>query len=183
MAPASRYRLPALALIASLAFVAAHLAYEHFTGGVRSHHFLARADLPAISNGWGVLTLSVLGWVLGLRIRGLRDAAPEAGSLLGLWVGFGVALVYGGALAVFFQLGMESFTSALFQGLFLVAIALPIYRIECVLGFVMGMTFTFGGILPVIVATVFATISFVTRTLFLWLARTVKSRRRRGHSV
>ena len=38
----------------------AHLAWEHFNGGVASHHFLNRADLPAISNAWGLLLLPTL---------------------------------------------------------------------------------------------------------------------------
>ena len=62
-------RFPILIPLAALVFAAAHLTYEHFTGGVRSHHVLNRPDLPAISNWFGLLTLPLLGVVLGLRVR------------------------------------------------------------------------------------------------------------------
>ena len=43
-----------------------HLAWEHFHGGVVSHHLLNRADLPAISNAWGAVFLPALAWFLFL---------------------------------------------------------------------------------------------------------------------
>lgn len=45
----------------------------------------------------------------------------------------------------------------------LCAAALPIYRDERMLGFVVGMAFSFGAVLPALVATVFAMISVVLR--------------------
>ena len=45
------------------------------------------------------------------------------------------------------------------MGMLLLALLLPVYRPECVLGFVLGMTFTFGAILPTVVASVIAAFS------------------------
>ena len=45
------------------------------------------------------------------------------------------------------------------MGMLLLALLLPVYRAECVLGFVLGMTFTFGAILPTMVASVIAVFS------------------------
>ena len=45
------------------------------------------------------------------------------------------------------------------MGMLLLALMLPVYRAECVLGFVLGMTFTFGAILPTVVASVIAAFS------------------------
>jgi hypothetical protein len=36
--------------LAALAFAVAHLVIEHLNGGIKSHHFLASADLPGFSN-------------------------------------------------------------------------------------------------------------------------------------
>lgn len=162
----SRYRTPALCAVAALLFVAALLAHEYANGGVRSHHLLDRADLPAISNGFGLVVLPVLGALFGLRIGKARAPSARSGSSAGVWLGLVAATAYGGGLAVSFALGASTITSSLLLGLFVLAVVLPIYRTECILGFVVGMTFTFGAVLPALVATVFATISLVLRLVF-----------------
>lgn len=170
----SRYRTPALCAAAALLFAAAHLAFEHVNGGVRSHHLLDRADLPAISNWFGLVVLPVLGALFGLRIRRALASPARPGLLVGIWLGLGCAMAYGMALAVSFTLGASTITSGLFLSLFLLAAALPIYRVECILGFVVGMTFTFGAVLPALVATVFAAISVVLRLAFRTLVAMVR---------
>lgn len=182
----AQYRLPILLPLVAFAIAVAHLAFEHVTGGVRSHHLLNRPDLPAISNWLGLVTLPLLGIALGVRLRRHASAsrAPAAGSsapggtgvpypMLAALVG---AFLYGAALAAAFELGASSMTSAMFLGLFVCALALPLYRVEYMLGFVVGMTFTFGGVLPVFVALVVATVSFVVR----FSARAVTTALRKG---
>lgn len=83
-------------------------------------------------------------------------------------------------MAASFELGVDPVTSGLFMGLVLVALALPIYRAEYVLGFVMGMTLTFGGVLPALVATVFASLSFLARLAYRFVVSVVRSRRSRA---
>jgi len=41
-------------------------------------------------------------------------------------------------------------------GMLLLALFFPIYRAECILGFVIGMTFTFGAALPTAFGAIFA---------------------------
>ena len=36
------------------------LAWNHYHGGVPSHHILANEELPAISKGWGAVLLPLL---------------------------------------------------------------------------------------------------------------------------
>ncbi len=143
-----------------------HLAWEHFHGGVRSHHILNRADLPAISNAWGVLLLPAMAWFLSRRVQtriasqtGGRDAT--ATPPMTVVTGFFGALLFGTFFAGTFAFGYEEVTGYLFQGLIVLALLLPIYRAECVLGFVLGMTFTFGAVLPTAVGSVIAALSAV----------------------
>ena len=56
--------------------------------------------------------------------------------------GFVGALLFGILLSVSFTNDYETIASYLFRGMFLLALLLPVYRAECVLGFVLGMTFT-----------------------------------------
>ena len=56
------------------------LAWNHYHGGVPSHHILHREDLPAISNWWGGLLLPLLTWFLLYRIqkRLMRDNVEKS---------------------------------------------------------------------------------------------------------
>lgn len=151
-----------------------HLAWEHFHGGIASHHFLNRADMPAVSNGWGLLLLPVMSWFLGgialrrsiataaaVTINAPGGQAEAAGLARGVFVGFFAGLLFGASLAATFSMGYQDVTSILFFGILLLALVFRVYRAECVLGFVLGMTFTFGAILPALVASVTAVISVV----------------------
>lgn len=163
-----------------------HLAWEHFHGGIASHHFLNRADMPAVSNGWGLLLLPAISWFLGgiaLRrsiataaaatINAPGGQAEAAGLARGVFVGFFAGLLFGASLAATFSLGYQDVTSILFFGMLLLALVFRVYRAECVLGFVLGMTFTFGAILPALVASVTAVISAVAHWVLYPLARRV----------
>ena len=163
-----------------------HLAWEHFHGGIASHHFLNRADLPAVSNAWGLLLLPVMSWFLGgialrrsiataaaVTINAPGGQAEAAGLARGVFVGFFAELLFGASLAATFSLGYQDVTSILFFGMLLLALVFRVYRAECVLGFVLGMTFTFGAILPALVASVTAVISAVAHRVRYPLARRV----------
>ncbi|MDH5821728.1 hypothetical protein QFW77_01795 [Luteimonas sp. RD2P54] len=169
-----RRRVPALLALASLGFAAAHLAYEHFSGGVQSHHLLNNPDLPAVSNWLGLIALPLLGWMLGVRIRNHLASSTRPGMSAGMWPGLAGGLLYGAAMAVSFELDASAVTSGLFIGLLLFAVALPVYRAEYVFGFIVGMTFTFGAVLPSLVAAVLAAVSVVVRLVFRGVAAVVR---------
>lgn len=175
-----RLWITAAVLVAQLA----HLAWEHFHGGVASHHVLRRADLPAISNWWGAVVLPLLTWFLTGRIQ-RRVVALPAGSrtVSGLpWsvvAGFCGALLVGAVIAGSFAIGAQGITSWAFQAMLVLALFLPAYRAESLLGFVLGMTLTFGAVLPTaigsIVAAGSALIHLVLRPLIVrgwrWIRR------------
>jgi hypothetical protein len=128
------------------------LGYGHFHGGVPSHHILADKDLPSFSNWWGALLLPVLTWVLLYRIEKRvfpeEEATPPATSLIHVLYGFAGALLFGSLLSVFFSLGNTLLPGYMLLGALALALFLPVYRAQCLLGFVIGMTYTFGAILP-----------------------------------
>ena len=72
--PPLRQYLTASITLAELA----HLTWEHFHGGIRSHHFLNSADMPAISNAWGALLLPLLAWFLSAFIAKRIALNPSA---------------------------------------------------------------------------------------------------------
>lgn len=157
-----RLCLTALVIVAELA----HLAWEHFNGGIVSHHILNRSDLPAISNAWGMVLLPALTWFASGRVEkriALHSGATGATSGLPLNVtaGFLGSLLLGILLSVAFSNGYETMASSLFLGMFVLALLLRVYRAECLLGFVLGMTFTFGAVLPTLIGSIIAAVSAV----------------------
>jgi hypothetical protein len=144
------------------------LGWQHLHGGVPAHHLLARDDLPAISNWWGLVSLPALGWFLLGRIeRRRQDPSEDSGRIV---AGFAGALLYGGVLAGCFVAGRPEISDYMAQGVFLIALLYPVYRAECVLGFVIGMNFFLGAILPMIAALVFAAVGALLYhgVRFLW---------------
>jgi hypothetical protein len=160
-------RLPRLRLYATAFAVLAelaHLAWEYFNGGVKSHHILNLPEMPAISNWWGLFLLPVLTWYLTGRIQksiASHDVGKDEISKLPLSIvaGFIGSLLLGILLSISFTNGNEAIASYLFLGMFVLALLLPVYRAEYLLGFVLGMTFTFGVVLPTAVGSIIAALS------------------------
>ncbi|WP_019466870.1 hypothetical protein [Dyella japonica] len=153
-----RARSVATASVAAAEWI--FLVWQHLHGGVASHHLLARADLPAISNGWGGLILPWVTWFLIGRVH-RRVTSPAGMSMRYAVAGFISALCFGALLSIFFTLGNDQVTGLMFESLFLIALVAPIYRAEYLLGFVLGMAYTFGGVLPSIIGSVMALITLV----------------------
>lgn len=147
-----RWRI-ALTLAVLLAEVT-HLAFEHLQGGIVSHHLLARPDLPAVWNGWGLLLLPAMAWFVSGRVARRLDRQVDRRRVLrGALVGFGAAL------SLAFVGGLENGAAAVLLSAFALGLLLPAYRAECLLGFVLAMTFVFGAVLPLLVGGVVATVS------------------------
>ena len=168
----ARWTITLLVALAELA----HLAWEHLHGGVASHHLLNRADLPAISNAWGALFLPVLAWVLSGPVLRRATTPRAARSIAAAFFG---SLLVGVALSVAFTHGLEDVSSGIFLGILLAGLVLRVYRGEYVLGFVLGMTVTFGAMLPTAAAAFVAIVSAIAhhllRPAFGWLWAKVRA--------
>lgn len=129
------------------------LAWNHFHGGVPSHHLFADKDMPEISNWWGGLLLPLLSWLLfyPIKKRLIISGSKSAAHIL---FGFLAALAFGVLLSVFFALGNTEIPGYMFISVLIGAFFFPVYRAECFLGFVMGMTFTFGTVIPILAGSV-----------------------------
>jgi hypothetical protein len=157
-------RLSLLVPAAALAFAIAHVAFEHFNGGVKTHHFLARGDLPGFSNWFGLAVLPLVATVFAMRVRSVQRTAGIYDFPHSMSVPLIGSLLYGTVLAASFHFGASQVSLAAFIGLFVCALAFPVYRAEYILGFILGMTVTFGSVIPLIFALVFAAVSFAVRS-------------------
>ena len=133
------------------------LFWQYTHDGVPSHHFLQRADLPAMSNWWGGLILPAISWFLLGRThqRILAQEAPVQRYPLSIIAGFVLAFLYAVMISILF-LNNSELTGQIFLGIFLIAVFIKVYREECVLGFVISLSYTFGAIIPLVFAIIFS---------------------------
>lgn len=163
--PAIRHdtHAPAALRIAFTALVAlaeaAHLGWEQLHGGIVSHHLLNDPTMPAIWNGWGLAVLPVLAWIAsGHAFRRAGDAWRVHGPFV---LRLLCALLAGLALSAAFSIGREDLAGFVLIGLLGSALLVRVYRLEYLLGFVLGMAFTFGAMLPTLIGGCIALVSMV----------------------
>ncbi len=140
------------------------------------------AARPGICNGWGdaqarngqvpgrgfafpglrwLLTVPLIAWLSAWR------AQTEQRPLSELAIGFACGLILGIVVAVMFRADLQDYILYVLGAATLLGLALPAYRLECILGFFLGMMFVFGGVLPLIPALPIVLVSFVCRVV-LW---------------
>lgn len=136
------------------------LLWRHFHDGVPAHHLLNDPELPRISDWFGGLLLPVVAWLLlGLTRR--RLTAADSSNLKPVVIGMVAGMVLGVAMTITFFRGHEPMASYLFFGLLPLALFLPVYRPECLLGFVVGLSAGFGAVLPTLFGALMALVTFV----------------------
>ena len=147
-------------LVAICVAEAAHLVWEHLHGGIVSHHLLARRDLPAIWNGWGLVLLPALAWFASGRVSRRIAASRDPGrTVVHVAIGAAAGLLTGALLSAAFVQGREDLAGAVLVSAVALGVLLPAFRVECVSGFVVAMTFVFGAVLPLLIGSVVAAVS------------------------
>jgi len=149
------------AIVTLLSWV--HLAWDYFHGGIPTHYLLHRKDLPGISNWWGGIVIPLLTWFLLYRIKRRvydKDINEASNTPNHVIYGFFGALLFGILLSFFFAIGTDV-PGYLIIGLFIISFFIPIYRAEHLLGFVLGMAYTFGGILPIVIGSILVLIFMI----------------------
>ena len=148
--------------------VGAQLAWDHYHGGVPVHYMLHNKDLPAISNWWSLLILPLLTWVvLYLMHRGVSKLEPsdQGKATQRALKRCLIALVYGAAVGLAFTQGYTQISDALFYGLLVIALFIPLYKPEFLLGFVAGITYFIGAFLPTFFGLILVGVTFVLYSL------------------
>ena len=142
------------------------LFWEHFHGGVTSHHLLHQQDLPSISNWWSGILLPILTWFLLSRIEKRIDRkisqtqqTNKAVSTV-FWL-FITGLAFGILLSTSFTNEYKPFLDNVLYIIIILSLIIPVYYSEFILGFILGMTYTFGAIIPTVFILIVAVIGLV----------------------
>ena len=141
-----------------------HLAWDYFHGGVPTHRILHREDLPGISNWWGGIVLPLFTWFLLYLIQKRMNEDDKSNinsNSIHYVYRFLGAFLFGILLSFFFTIGSE------IPGYMMIAIIplsffVPLYRPEYLLGFVLGMTYTFGANLPIGIGMILTVICIIS---------------------
>jgi len=142
---------------------AAHLGWEATHGGVKTHHFLARPDMPGFSNWWGLLIVPLLGLLAARSVAGRVDA--NRGTVASSVAAMASAMLAGIAMSVAFATGYESITSVVFFVAVGAGVVLPTYRPEYAFGFVLGMLYVFGPVIPLFAVSIAVGVSIAAHFL------------------
>ncbi|MES2797595.1 MAG: hypothetical protein V4683_16630 [Bacteroidota bacterium] len=143
------------------------LAWDYFHGGVPAHHILNKKDLPEISNWWGGLLLPSLTWFLVYSIQKREKLTNKNWASFSnfpkkIIYGFAGALALSLSIAVLFTFDVHGIPGYLLMAALAFSFFYPIYRAECLIGFVIGMTYTFGGVLPIGIGCILAAFGFLS---------------------
>ncbi len=169
MTEQSFFRFRIIATLVVSVTIASLLAWNHTHGGVPSHHIFANKDLAAISNWWGLIALPLLTWFLTYRVgkRIFYDYPKNRpAQVMGAFTGFICALLFGILVAASFSLGYRDLTGNILLIVFPLALFIPIYRSEFLLGFVIAMTYTFGAVLPTGIGSI---LILITAMIYLYI--------------
>lgn len=147
-------------------FIFGFLSWEHFNGGVTSHHLLGQEDFPSISNWWSGLLLPILTWFLLSRIEKRLDKQASHtqqtnNSISKVYWFFLTGVIFGILLSISFMNEYKPFLDNVLYILIALSFIIPIYYSEFILGFILGMTFTFGAIIPTLFILIMAVIGLV----------------------
>ncbi len=142
------------------------MCWDHFNGGIPSHFLLQDKDLPEISNAWGGIILPLLTWLLISRIekrkiKFLKSEKTFFENYKDVIYGFIGALAFGIIFSLCFIWGYKDYNLKMILGLVAIATFYQIYRSEFILGLVLGMSYTFGVVLPLAFALIFSLIGFI----------------------
>jgi hypothetical protein len=145
------------------------LVWDHFHGGVPVHHLLQRKELPSFSNWWGGILVPTLSWFLLYRIQkriSLKATSNKSFQLpTSVILAFIGSLLIGIFISVLFSFGLEDILGYVMLVIVSMGLFLPTYHSEYLLGFVVGMAYTFGGVLPALVGLVLVLVGFIANSV------------------
>jgi len=82
-------------------------------------------------------------------------------NLRKVFFAFAVAVIYAIIIALAFSFGYNAVSELMFPALLILSLIFPLYRAEYYLGFVLGLTYFFGAVLPSGVGAVVVSISAI----------------------
>ncbi|MBC31707.1 MAG: hypothetical protein CMH48_12795 [Muricauda sp.] len=137
-----------------------HILWDHFHGGIPTHYLLHDKDMPGIPNWWGGIALPIFTWFLLYRVHKRIETPHNKESLkTSVWRFFG-GFLFAVTISICFVHGIEV-TDYIMGLIFILAFIFPLYKSEYLLGWVLGASYTFGAIIPILFGSILALLFFI----------------------
>ena len=151
--------------IGALVFTALILLWEHFNGGVVTHHLMASDELPGFSNWWGLLSIPLLCFIaMTIILRRQEEKSKVVKRFI-------ASLAFGVLIGILWELKIQEPLQYLMGFPLLLAFFIPIHKPEILMGYVLGMLFTFGGILPILFGSIIMTLAYIINTIMQFIVK------------
>ena len=157
-------KIPFVALVVLL--VATHIAWDYYNGGVPTHYLLHNKDLPGFSNWWGLLTIPLSTIISIYVIQGNYKKNPTPNELSKITYGFIAGLFLGVLLGILWIFDLQSIMPFVIGMPIMISFFTPVHYAHNFLGFILGMSYTFGGVLSIIIGLVLVLLSFLVWIIF-----------------
>jgi hypothetical protein len=175
----SRTRILLTVFVAATTFLM--LLWAHFHEGVTTHHVLQQSNMPGISNWLNVLVLPLLTWITIGRVQRrvkINHLTGVGSPWRGIIARSMMGLMLGAAISFSFLHDFQPLLQNVPYVFLLLSFFVPIFFAEFIFGFVLGMVFTFGAVLPTIFMLVLSVAGWAIykwlRPLFLRLGATLR---------
>jgi hypothetical protein len=140
-----------------------HIIWDYFHEGIPVHYILHNPNLPGIPNWVGAIVLPFFTWILLHRIH-IRINRPKIvtipASIKNVALRFFASALVAVTIAICFMNDINAI-DYIMGSLFILAFIFPIYKSEFLLGWVVGSSFTFGAMLPIVFGSLIAGIFFL----------------------
>ncbi|NKI32709.1 hypothetical protein [Croceivirga thetidis] len=138
----------------------AHVLWDYFHDGIPVHYLFMDKNMPPFPNWLGAIILPFFCWVLLARIAKRVNNHDDKDSLKLVFMRFLSAFAVSLAISVCFENGIE-IPGLLLLSIFAQAFIFPLYKSEFLLGWVLGTSYTFGAMIPMLFAVVLAGVFYL----------------------
>jgi len=148
--------------IGATLLIGINLLWDYNHGGVPTHYILHNKDLPGFSNWLGLITIPVLTWIaITLSQRRIQSNSQDRSKSHSVSFGFLGSLLLGIGMSLLWEIGFDSILPYLLFLPLLLALFIPVHYPEHFLGLILGMAYTFGGVLPIIFGFIIGILCFL----------------------
>lgn len=157
-------KVPFLLLIAML--IGFHITWDYFNGGVPTHYVLHSKDMPGFSNWWGLLTIPLITLILLYLTERQYHKNPTTQKLSHITNGFIGGLLFGIFLSALWIFDLDGIMPYVIWLPVVASFFVPVHYPQHLLGFILGMAYTFGGVLSIGIGLLLLLLSFLIWTIF-----------------
>lgn len=153
-----RLRIIITALVTLLVWV--HVLWDYFHDGIPVHYLFMDKNMPPFPNWLGAIILPFFCWIILGRIAKRINMTNENHNMKLVFMRFLSALTVSLAISICFENGVE-IPGYVLLSIFALAFFFPLYKSEFLLGWVLGTSYTFGAMIPMLFAVVLAGVFFL----------------------